>query len=100
MQITKYLCDHCKEQFELLASHYTEEVKCPRCSSRDIAETIACSLEKAPSPWEYVCQQCGKRFRVKAPRGPTEEKEFRCPICESKNIKWLSSVSEACPPGG
>ena len=100
MQAAKYLCNRCQELFELLEPHHTEEIKCPRCSSEDVRELIDCNLGTGPPPWEYVCHQCGGKFRVAAPRGPTEAKKIRCPTCESRNIEWLSTVSEVCPPGG
>ena len=100
MPIARYLCNHCQETFDLLEPHPAEELRCPRCSGEDVQELKACSLEAGPPPWEYVCRQCGGRFRVAAPRGPSEEKGLRCPICESGNIEWLATVSEICPPGG
>jgi DNA-directed RNA polymerase subunit RPC12/RpoP len=100
MEAKKYLCNHCQELFDLLEPHNYHEARCPRCSSKDVEELTACSLESGPPPWEYVCQQCGGRFRVKAPRGPSEEKGIRCPRCESRNVRWSATVSEACPPGG
>ena len=100
MPSIKYLCNHCQELFEFLDSHRGEDIKCPRCASKDIKGLTACSLETGPPPWEYLCQQCSGRFRVKVPGGPSEEKEIRCPRCESRNVKWLTIVSEACPPGG
>jgi len=89
MPSIKYLCNQCQELFELLDSHRAEEIKCPRCASRDIKGLTADSPETGPPLWEYVCQQCGGRFRVKAPGGPSEEKEIRCPGCESRNVNWL-----------
>jgi DNA-directed RNA polymerase subunit RPC12/RpoP len=100
MEAKKYICNRCQEQFDLLESNNSDKTKCPRCYSEDVQEFIACSLEAGPPFWEYACQQCGGRFRVKAPRGPAEEKKIRCPECESRDIKWLTTASEACPPGG
>jgi DNA-directed RNA polymerase subunit RPC12/RpoP len=76
------------------------DIRCPRCASREIMEITACNLEIGPPPWQYTCLSCGRRFRVKAPRGPTEEKDLRCPFCQSKEIKWSTLSTEACPPGG
>lgn len=100
MPSMKYLCNQCQELFEFLDSHSAEDMKCPRCTSRDIKGLTTSSIETGPPPWQYVCQQCGGRFQVKAPRGPSEEKKIRCPSCESRNVKWLTTGSEPCPPGG
>ena len=100
MEAIKYLCNQCRELFDILEPHGCDAVKCPRCSSEDIQELIACGLNNGPPSWEYVCQHCNGKFQVKAPRGPSEEKELRCPRCESRDIKWLSVAGEACPPGG
>ena len=95
----KYICK-CGELFELLELRTAEDLKCPRCAGRNIGETNACSLEIGPPPWKYECQQCGIRFSVEAPRGPDETKKLVCPVCGSRNIKWLAYISEACPTGG
>jgi DNA-directed RNA polymerase subunit RPC12/RpoP len=100
MEAKKYLCNQCQELFDLIEPGNSVATRCPRCSSGDIQELIACNLENGPPPWEYVCQQCGGRFLIKAPRGPSEEKEIRCPRCESRNVKWLATASQVCPPGG
>ena len=100
MTAKKYLCNWCQETFDLLETHQAAEIRCPRCSSEDVQELIACRLGVSPPPWEYVCHQCGVRFRVAAPSGPSEEKVIRCPVCTSSNIEWLAAVGEACPPGG
>ena len=100
MQAKKYLCNQCEELFELLEPHHADEARCPRCSSKDVEELIACSRETGPPPWEYECRQCGGKFRVAAPRGPSEEKKIRCPRCGSRNIEWSVTASESCPPGG
>jgi len=100
MEAKKYLCRQCQELFDLLEPYHADEIRCPRCSSEEVQELIACSSENGPPPWEYECHQCSSRFRVAAPRGPSEEKELRCPRCGSRNIEWLATVVEACPPGG
>ena len=100
MEARKYSCNQCLELFDLIDSHVADKVRCPWCSSENVEELIACSLETGPPPWEYVCQHCNSRFRVAAPHGPSDEKKIRCPICKSSNIEWLAVVSEVCPPGG
>ena len=97
---TKYQCNQCQETFELLGELPKEGLKCPRCAGRDIGDLNAGSLGIGPPPWEYTCQQCSSQFRVEAPRGPDEAKKIRCPVCESRNIKWLFTVYESCPTGG
>jgi DNA-directed RNA polymerase subunit RPC12/RpoP len=100
MPSVKYLCHQCQEMFELLGAYRAEDIKCPRCGGRDIKEMAASGSEAGPPPWEYVCQQCGGGFRIKAPSGPSEAKNIRCPRCGSREVKWLATTGEACPPGG
>jgi DNA-directed RNA polymerase subunit RPC12/RpoP len=100
METQKYRCNHCAEILELISPTPSQELTCPRCSSRDIEEYNACSLEINSPPWEYQCQGCQARFRVTAPRGPDEAKAIKCPVCRSKNVKWLALASFACATGG
>ena len=54
-----------------------------------------------PPDWQYECLDCGKKFEMPAPRGPSEEKNRSCPECSGKNIKRVGiAKSEVCPPGG
>ena len=96
----EFICNQCGEWFELLGPHSMENANCPRCASRDVKEVTAKGPEVGPPPWMYLCQQCGGRFRLKAPSGPSEEKEVRCPRCGGRDVQWLINVGEACPPGG
>jgi predicted Zn finger-like uncharacterized protein len=96
----KYICRHCQETFEILVPPPEKAKKCPRCASRDVAESMGCSLEIGPPPWEYACPQCQGRFRIKSPSGPDEAKLVRCPRCESHNVKWLVSATQTCATGG
>jgi DNA-directed RNA polymerase subunit RPC12/RpoP len=65
----------------------------------DVKSCPACPY--GPPAWQYECQECGHKFQMPAPKGPTEAKSRACPECKSKNIKRLDIVkSEACPPGG
>jgi DNA-directed RNA polymerase subunit RPC12/RpoP len=100
MQTKKYLCARCQEQFELAGTCRDGALNCPRCSSRDVREIIACSREIGPPPWKYICGKCQCNFSVKSPSGPDEAQNIRCPVCRSKDVKWLALVSESCPPGG
>ena len=100
MPAIKYLCNQCQELFDLLGAHNSDKARCPRCSSNDVQELIACSLETGPPPWEYLCHQCGGGFLIAAPRGPSEEKKIRCPRCGSGKLEWLVTAIEICPPGG
>jgi DNA-directed RNA polymerase subunit RPC12/RpoP len=60
---------------------------------------LACKL--GPPDWIYSCGECGAKFNVPVPKGPSEEKEHACPKCRSKKIKRIDMVkSEACAPGG
>ena len=100
MPVTKYKCNKCQLTFELLGPHHPEEIKCPRCSGKDIVEATACSLEISAPPWEFTCKECKTKFRVEAPKGPDEAKDIKCPRCQSGNIKWHFTVYECVPSGG
>jgi len=54
-----------------------------------------------PPAWQYKCHECGHKFEMPAPKGPTDAKSRTCPECKSKDIERVNIVkSEACPPGG
>jgi DNA-directed RNA polymerase subunit RPC12/RpoP len=68
-------------------------------TNSDAQNHLACSL--GPPEWEYQCLDCGNEFKMQAAKGPSEEKNRRCPSCDSQNIERKNVVkSEACPPGG
>jgi predicted Zn-ribbon and HTH transcriptional regulator len=48
--------------------------------------------------WELTCRQCKFNFEVPVPRGPREEKELKCPKCESKYIERIETLSEGVAP--
>ena len=59
----------------------------------------ACSF--GPPDWQYRCRQCRNVFVMPAPKGPSDEKNRKCPKCGSADIERTDLVkSEACPPGG
>jgi DNA-directed RNA polymerase subunit RPC12/RpoP len=50
-------------------------------------------LEEAPEKelmWEYVCHDCNAKFKKHVPRGPKEERDTRCPNCQSAEIERLN----------
>jgi DNA-directed RNA polymerase subunit RPC12/RpoP len=100
MEVKKYQCRQCAEQFNLSEKCRNKPHICPRCSSKDIADLIACKIEIGSPPWEYLCQKCGCKFSVQSPSGPDEAKQIKCPVCASPEVKWLALASETCPPGG
>jgi len=60
---------------------------------------LACPL--GPPDWVYKCGECGAKFTMPSPKGPSEERGRACPKCNSKNIKITNTVkAKACPPGG
>ncbi|MBN1191243.1 MAG: hypothetical protein JXA46_15920 [Dehalococcoidales bacterium] len=99
-QVKKYLCRQCSEQFDLLGECRTEKPACPRCSSPDIDEYVACQIAVGPPPWKYECRECGCNFSIQSPSGPDEAKNIRCPACAGKEVKWLALATNSCPPGG
>jgi hypothetical protein len=50
--------------------------------------------------WELACRQCKASFEVPVPRGPTEEKELKCPICGSESIERIEASNPSPPPCG
>jgi DNA-directed RNA polymerase subunit RPC12/RpoP len=65
----------------------------------DAKKCLSCSF--GPPDWQYRCLDCEREFEMPAPKGPSEEKNRRCPACNSQNIERQNVVkSEACPPGG
>ena len=48
--------------------------------------------------WELTCRLCKSNFEVPVPRGPREEKELKCPKCESKYIERIEALSQGAPP--
>ncbi len=59
-----------------------------------------CPLPQTLSPrsndqllWDYDCSQCGVRFSVEVPKGPTEERALRCPQCRSDHIVKLNDYN-------
>jgi DNA-directed RNA polymerase subunit RPC12/RpoP len=63
--------------------------------------TTCAVCQFGPPAWQYKCPECGHKFQMPAPKGPSEEKKRTCPKCHSQNIKRVNIVkSEACPPGG
>ena len=65
----------------------------------DVEKCNACSY--GPPDWQYKCLDCNKKFKMPAPKGPSDEKNRGCPDCKSHNIKRINVIkSEACPPGG
>ena len=100
MKTQKYRCRKCGEIFIIAEVPQNPQLTCPRCQSTDWEEHNSCSLEIGPPPWDYLCQQCGIRFQVTAPRGPDEANSIRCPVCQSQNIKWLAQTYAAPVSGG
>ncbi len=100
MESQKYYCSRCGELFETNKISDTRKLACPRCSSENIAEFNACNLEVVPPAWEYQCQKCSVTFQVKSPSGSDEAKGMRCPICRSKDVKWIALAAAAGGTGG
>jgi len=50
--------------------------------------------------WEMTCLQCKTHFGVEVPRGPTDEKNLRCPHCGSEKIARREAVGESAPACG
>jgi DNA-directed RNA polymerase subunit RPC12/RpoP len=100
MQAAKYLCRQCAEQFDLLGDCRIKKLKCPRCSSLEIDDFIACKIVIGAPPWKFECHTCGCQFSIQSPSGPDEAKSIRCPVCAGKEVKWLALATQTCPSGG
>jgi len=98
--IQKYRCSNCGEIFAITEPPFAQVSACPRCLSSDFSKYNACNLEVMPPPWEYRCNKCGTKFQVESPRGPDEAKAFRCPVCRSREVRWLALASFTCATGG
>jgi len=42
--------------------------------------------------YEYACQDCGKRFEVRASLEEREKLEVRCPHCQSNKVARVFSA--------
>lgn len=77
--------------------------KCPKYG-KDIAQGVCLYPALASDnelKWEFICHLCKAHFDVPVPRGPTEEKQIKCPKCGSQNIERIDVHKfEVCPPGG
>ena len=49
-------------------------------------ENTAGTLSDDMIMWEYECHRCKSTFKVPVPRGPSEEKQIKCPQCGSMDI--------------
>ena len=93
-----YLCQQCKNLFDLSVLPGPEEekeVKCTECRSMNVERLNVwipnvCSLEEGPPPWEYVCNQCKSLFEIPVPHGPAEEKGTKCPNCGSNDLERVN----------
>jgi len=51
--------------------------------------------------WVYYCSNCEAYFETTVPKGPREEKQTTCPMCNSKDIeRFDTTCCEIAPPGG
>ena len=95
-----YLCHQCKTPFNVSAppgSKDEEETRCPECGSMPVERLpswapIGFNLNASPDKWEYACHQCKITFKLPVPRGPSEEKTFKCPECGSMHIERLTAL--------
>ncbi len=97
----KYLCRQCRNIFVMsspiiLANQMPEH--CPQCGSDQLMEApIWAPLGSGSnifegSTWKYECQQCRYAFELPIPRSPSEEKERRCPECNSEHLHLLTKI--------
>ena len=90
-----YICQQCQTLFRLLPSE--KEVKCPECGGTHLDmvpswEPIGARCYSGSPEWEYRCGECQTVFRLPVPAGPAEEKEAKCPHCESTHVERLTPV--------
>ncbi len=96
------LCKQCRNVFRSQPDNdlLQQETRCPRCGSSNLEEAPAWAPLGSgmnifdSSEWEYECQQCQKKFKMPIPKSPAEEKERRCPTCNSEHIHCLTAGGE------
>jgi DNA-directed RNA polymerase subunit RPC12/RpoP len=95
---TRFLCKQCRHVFDLAKpgdSDLDNKIHCPACGSSDVIEAptwaplgSGWNIFESTS-WEYECQQCKHTFKLPIPKSPEEDKNRRCPICNSGHLHLL-----------
>jgi DNA-directed RNA polymerase subunit RPC12/RpoP len=93
-----YLCHQCGNVFRVPVDDTSppgKEPKCPQCESSQVRELpswvpLGSDLAEIPSEWEYECQQCKNKFKLPVPGSPSQERNIRCPDCDSAHIHRLT----------
>lgn len=87
-----YLCHQCGNIFRLPPAG---EARCPQCGNAQVRELpswvpLGSDLSESKATWQYECQQCKKEFELPVPGSPSQEKDIRCPECNSGHIHRLT----------
>ncbi|MFC1942654.1 hypothetical protein ACFLWU_05505 [Chloroflexota bacterium] len=93
-----YSCHQCNNVFKLSLPDNAApeiEVKCPGCGSADTDMLtswvpIGFTSQGGTHMWEYECQQCKNVFHLPVPTSPSQEKQVKCPGCESWHLHRLT----------
>ncbi len=97
----RILCKQCRNVFDLTisdSSFIDKKVYCPACGSSDVIEApswvpLGSGLNIFESnEWEYICQECQHVFKMPIPKSPSEDKNRRCPVCNSNHLHLLTNV--------
>jgi DNA-directed RNA polymerase subunit RPC12/RpoP len=95
----RFLCKQCLNVFDHAVSDSLspgEKIKCPACCGFDVVEAPPwVPLDSGTNifetdTWEYECQQCKHKFKMPIPKSPTEDKNRRCPVCNSGHLHLLT----------
>jgi DNA-directed RNA polymerase subunit RPC12/RpoP len=95
----RFLCKQCQYVFDAAISDVTSpdtNVHCPVCCGTNVTEAppwapLGSGLNIFESDtWEYECQQCLHKFTMPIPQSPTEDRNRRCPLCNSGHLHLLT----------
>jgi DNA-directed RNA polymerase subunit RPC12/RpoP len=75
-----------------------EKVHCPTCCGVDIIEAPPWApLDSGTNifdgnEWQYECQDCKSKFKMPIPQSPSEDKNRKCPVCNSGHLHLLTGA--------
>jgi DNA-directed RNA polymerase subunit RPC12/RpoP len=95
----RFLCKQCLNVFDHAVSDIPspdKKIKCPACCGVDIMDAPPWAPLGSgrnifeTKMWDYECQQCKYKFRMPIPKSPTEDKNRKCPVCNSGHLHLLT----------
>jgi DNA-directed RNA polymerase subunit RPC12/RpoP len=97
----RLLCKQCWFVFDMaISDSYSSdaEIHCPACCSTNVMEApswapLGSGLNIFEgNEWSYECQQCKGKFKMPIPKSPSEDKNRRCPVCNSGHLHLLTGA--------